>query len=70
MVAKNLRNTPVINRGFGGATSDGDFVHAVFNNFTVPGLKQEIEDFPVPGAANSLFIISIGLMTFELHHQP
>ncbi|KAI8580057.1 hypothetical protein K450DRAFT_239165 [Umbelopsis ramanniana AG] len=59
-VAKQMPNTTVVNRGFGGATTDDAYVHATFNNFEVPGLLQQIANYPVPGNANSLFIIYIG----------
>jgi phospholipase/lecithinase/hemolysin len=59
-VTKQMPNTTVINRGFGGATTDSAYTYPEYNHFKVPGLLQEIADYPVPGDESSLFIIFIG----------
>ncbi|KAK9761491.1 hypothetical protein K7432_013578 [Basidiobolus ranarum] len=59
-VAKNLTHYNVSNNGYGGATTDNADVYSEFNNWTVPGLKQQIETLKTNGTAESLYIIYIG----------
>ncbi|KAI9481382.1 MAG: GDSL lipase/esterase [Benjaminiella poitrasii] len=58
-VAKNI-SVPVSNNGYGGATTNNDNVYSRFNNWTVPGLKQQIATLDTKGTNNSLYIIEIG----------
>ncbi|KAK9763558.1 hypothetical protein K7432_009646 [Basidiobolus ranarum] len=37
-----------INHGFGGATSNNDYIYSIFNGFIVPGFKQQIDRVPPP----------------------
>ncbi|KAI8142023.1 SGNH hydrolase-type esterase domain-containing protein [Fennellomyces sp. T-0311] len=59
-VAKELKDTEVINVGHGGATSDNAHAYSEFNGWIVPGALQQVEQIPVDGTSESLYIISIG----------
>lgn len=58
-VAKAI-NIPFSNNGYGGATTNSEDVYSEFNNWAVPGLKQQIATLDTNGTANSLYIIEIG----------
>ncbi|KAK9760132.1 hypothetical protein K7432_016154 [Basidiobolus ranarum] len=45
--AKSL-GIPQINNAFGGATSNNDYVYSKYNDYIVPGFKQQLEQLPPP----------------------
>lgn len=51
---------PFSNNGYGGATTNNDDVYSAFNNWTVPGLKQQVANIETHGTSKSLYIIEIG----------
>ncbi|CAO3612208.1 unnamed protein product [Mucor hiemalis] len=58
-VAKNI-SIPFSNNGYGGATTNNEDAYSKFNNWTVPGLKQQVATLDTKGTSNSLYIIEIG----------
>ncbi|KAI8890108.1 hypothetical protein K501DRAFT_237809 [Backusella circina FSU 941] len=59
-VAKNLFHIPVSNNGYGGATTNNEDAYSAFNNWTVPGLQQQVDTLNVNGTANDLYLVYIG----------
>ncbi|KAI9476140.1 MAG: GDSL lipase/esterase [Benjaminiella poitrasii] len=59
-VNENLTGIALINNGHGGATTNNADVYSQFNNWIVPGLKQQIETTYVNGTADDLYLIYIG----------
>ncbi|KAI8063304.1 SGNH hydrolase-type esterase domain-containing protein [Gongronella butleri] len=61
IVAQNT-SVQVLNHAFGGATSNNDYIYYEANNFTVPGLVQQIDTLPVPlpDATSDLYVLFIG----------
>ncbi|KAG2207359.1 hypothetical protein INT47_006833 [Mucor saturninus] len=58
-VAKAI-SIPFVNNGHGGATTNNEDVYSAFNNWTVPGLKQQVATIKTHGTPKSLYIIEIG----------
>lgn len=50
----------VVNFGHGGATTDNAHAYSEFNGYVVPGVLQQVENLPVDGAEDDLYIIYIG----------
>ncbi|OBZ84953.1 Phosphatidylcholine-sterol acyltransferase [Choanephora cucurbitarum] len=59
-VANNLPYHKVLNNAYSGATTDSSDVYVKFNDYTVPGLLQQINTIPVNGTSNDLYLIFIG----------
>jgi phospholipase/lecithinase/hemolysin len=59
-VAKGLPKYDVINNAYGGATTDNADAYSEYNNWVVPGFKQQIETLETGGTSKSLYLIYFG----------
>jgi phospholipase/lecithinase/hemolysin len=62
-VAKEFNGIPVINRGFGGSTTNNSYLFSTYNNYTVPSLNQMVTnttDLAPYATKESLYIIFTG----------
>ncbi|EPB91672.1 hypothetical protein HMPREF1544_01382 [Mucor circinelloides 1006PhL] len=59
-VNMNLTGIEIINNGHGGATTNNAQVYSSFNEYIVPGLKEQILTTYVNGTADDLYLIYIG----------